>query len=88
MKVVYVKPLKESVTEDDLKECFKDFGEIERVKKIKDYAFIHYVERPDALKVNIFITVLRRILCDLCLVHRLPVWKGYNKSSCFRLSKH
>lgn len=54
MKVVYIKPLKESITEDELKNLFQGFGEIERVKKIKDYAFIHFLDRTHAMKVNHF----------------------------------
>uniref|UniRef100_A0A7E4UMD1 HnRNP-R, Q splicing factor family n=1 Tax=Panagrellus redivivus TaxID=6233 RepID=A0A7E4UMD1_PANRE len=50
VKVLYVKNLKEAVTEDKLTEMFKPYGEIERVKKIRDYAFIHYKNREDALK--------------------------------------
>ena len=29
---------------------FAPFGEIERIKKMKDYAFIHYKEREPAVK--------------------------------------
>lgn len=31
---------------------FSAYGEIERVKKIKDYAFVHFKERDNALKVS------------------------------------
>uniref|UniRef100_A0A1I7ZQJ0 Heterogeneous nuclear ribonucleoprotein Q n=1 Tax=Steinernema glaseri TaxID=37863 RepID=A0A1I7ZQJ0_9BILA len=50
VKVVYVRNLKESVSEERIKELFAPFGEIERVKKIRDYSFVHYVERESALK--------------------------------------
>ncbi|KAK0422246.1 hypothetical protein QR680_007460 [Steinernema hermaphroditum] len=50
VKVVYVRNLKESVTEERIKELFSGFGEIERVKKIRDYSFVHYVERESAIK--------------------------------------
>lgn len=39
-----------NVSEDQLKEKFKEYGAIERVKKLKDYAFIHFVQRDDAIK--------------------------------------
>lgn len=39
-----------SITEDQLKEKFSVYGTVERVKKLKDYAFIHFVERDDAVK--------------------------------------
>ena len=50
VKVLYVRNLKESVTEDKLKEIFSPYGEIERVKKVKDYAFVHYKEREPCIK--------------------------------------
>ncbi|KAL6732298.1 hypothetical protein Aduo_003072 [Ancylostoma duodenale] len=50
VKVLYVRNLKECVTEDKLKEIFSTFGEIERIKKIKDYAFVHFKEREPCLK--------------------------------------
>lgn len=50
VKVLYVRNLKEVITEDKLKELFGAFGEIERIKKIKDYAFIHFKERDPCMK--------------------------------------
>ncbi|KAI6234476.1 hypothetical protein M3Y99_00799400 [Aphelenchoides fujianensis] len=50
VKVLYVKNLKEAVTEEQLTEMFAPHGEIDRVKKIRDYAFVHYKERESALK--------------------------------------
>lgn len=52
MKVLYVRNLKEVVTEEKLKEIFTPFGEIERIKKIKDYAFVHFKEREPCVKVH------------------------------------
>uniref|UniRef100_A0A5S6Q5V9 RRM domain-containing protein n=1 Tax=Trichuris muris TaxID=70415 RepID=A0A5S6Q5V9_TRIMR len=49
-KTLYIRPVKESITEDILKEEFSKFGNIERVKRIKDYAFIHFSERDEAIK--------------------------------------
>lgn len=54
MKVLYVRNLKEIVTEEKLKEIFGPYGEIERIKKIKDYAFIHFKEREPCMKVLSF----------------------------------
>ena len=42
--------LKSDVTEEQLKEQFEPYGKIERVKKIKDYGFIHFEDRDDAVK--------------------------------------
>lgn len=51
VKVLYVKNIKETVTEEMLSGIFAIFGEIEKTKKVKDYAFIHYKERESVLKV-------------------------------------
>lgn len=53
MKVLYVKNLKPEVTEEMLKEEFVKHGSIDHVKRVKDYAFVHFDERDDALKVSI-----------------------------------
>ena len=42
--------LTQEVTEDMLKEEFGKHGTVERVKKIKDYGFIHFEERDGAIK--------------------------------------
>ena len=42
--------LTQEVTEDTLKEEFGKYGAVERVKKIKDYGFIHFEEREGAIK--------------------------------------
>lgn len=51
VKVLYVRNLKEAVTEEQLKEMFSAYGEVDRAKKIRDYAFIHFMEREPAIKV-------------------------------------
>ncbi|XP_037083416.1 heterogeneous nuclear ribonucleoprotein Q-like isoform X3 [Pollicipes pollicipes] len=50
VKVLYARNLTQECTEDALKQAFEVHGKIERVKKIKDYAFIHFEERENALK--------------------------------------
>jgi len=45
IKVLYCRNLPSLLTEEKLMEIFVQFGDIERVKKIKDYAFIHFVDR-------------------------------------------
>ena len=42
-------------TEEMLKEKFEEYGKVERVKKIKDYAFVHYEERDEAVNVSLWI---------------------------------
>jgi len=50
VKVLYVRNLTGEVSEEKLKESFESFGKVERVKKIKDYAFVHFDERDDAVR--------------------------------------
>lgn len=50
VKVLYVRNLVADVSEDQIREYFEKYGPIERVKKIKDYAFVHFTERDHALK--------------------------------------
>lgn len=50
VKVLYVRNLTQEVTEEKLKESFEAFGRVDRVKKIKDYAFVHFEERDSAVK--------------------------------------
>ena len=49
VKVLYVRNLTQEFTEERLKESFEIHGPIQRVKKIKDYAFVHFEERDDAV---------------------------------------
>jgi len=50
VKVLYVRNLTADVTEEQMKEKFGTFGKVERVKKIKDYGFVHFEERDDCVK--------------------------------------
>jgi Q family heterogeneous nuclear ribonucleoprotein R len=50
VKVLYVRNLTQRVTEEELKQAFQAKGAVERVKKIKDYAFVHFSVRDDAAK--------------------------------------
>lgn len=49
VKVLYVRNLKADISEDMLKEKFEEYGKVERVKKIKDYGFVHFEERDHAV---------------------------------------
>lgn len=49
VKVLYVKGLTKDIKEEDILASFMSFGSVERVKKIKDYAFVHFAERNQAL---------------------------------------
>jgi RNA recognition motif-containing protein len=50
VKVLYVKNLAGEVSEDEVKVLFEQYGKLERVRKMKDYAFIHFEEREACLK--------------------------------------
>ncbi|XP_006870700.1 PREDICTED: heterogeneous nuclear ribonucleoprotein Q isoform X2 [Chrysochloris asiatica] len=50
VKVLFVRNLANTVTEEILEKAFSQFGKLERVKKLKDYAFIHFDERDGAVK--------------------------------------
>lgn len=51
VKVLFVRNLASTVTEEILEKTFSQHGKLERVKKLKDYAFIHFEERESAVKV-------------------------------------
>lgn len=51
MKVLFVRNLATTVTEEILEKSFSEFGKLERVKKLKDYAFVHFEDRGAAVKV-------------------------------------
>ena len=50
VKVLYVKNLSSETTEEELKKAFEEYGKLEKVRKMKDYAFIHFDQRDDAVK--------------------------------------
>nr|XP_046153965.1 heterogeneous nuclear ribonucleoprotein Q-like isoform X4 [Oncorhynchus gorbuscha] len=50
VKVLFVRNLANNVTEEILEKSFGQFGKLERVKKLKDYAFVHFDERDAAVK--------------------------------------
>lgn len=49
VKVLYVRNLTAMVSEDKIRETFLEHGNVERVKKIKDYAFVHFEDRSQAV---------------------------------------
>lgn len=49
VKVLYVRNLTSEVSENDVKDVFLPYGNIERVRKVRDYAFVHFDKREDAL---------------------------------------
>lgn len=52
VKVLYVRNLTQDTSESVLKNFFEEHGKVERVKKLKDYAFVHFEDRDNAVKVN------------------------------------
>ena len=51
VRVLYVRNLMITTSEEQIKEIFERYksNAVERVKKLKDYAFVHFREREDAL---------------------------------------
>jgi len=49
VKVLYVRNLKTDVTEAMLRSVFEAHGAVEKVKKVKDYGFVHFADREAAL---------------------------------------
>ncbi|XP_048826415.1 RNA-binding protein 47-like isoform X5 [Brienomyrus brachyistius] len=51
VKILYVRNLMIETSEDTLRKIFSQFnpGCVERVKKIRDYAFVHFASRDDAV---------------------------------------
>lgn len=62
--MLYVRNLTQDCSEEKLKESFEQYGKIERVKKIKDYAFIHFEDRDNAVKVNNILITIGFNLCQ------------------------
>ncbi|XP_066279284.1 heterogeneous nuclear ribonucleoprotein R-like isoform X1 [Branchiostoma lanceolatum] len=50
VKVLYVRNLAVEAAEEIIQAKFEPYGTVERVKKIKDYAFVHFENREDAIK--------------------------------------
>lgn len=48
VKVLYVRNLLIDTPEEVLRTHFAKFGKVERIKKIRDYAFVHFVDRDGA----------------------------------------
>lgn len=49
VKVLYVRNLTAGISEEKLRDTFEEHGHVERVKKIKDYAFVHFEDRTQAV---------------------------------------
>lgn len=48
VKVLYIRNLMLTTTESQIEEVFSKLAPVERVKKIRDYAFIHFHSKEDA----------------------------------------
>ncbi|CAF90992.1 unnamed protein product, partial [Tetraodon nigroviridis] len=49
VKILYVRNLMLQTTEETIEKEFNSLKEVERVKKIRDYAFVHFAQREDAI---------------------------------------
>jgi len=81
--VLYVRNLTQDCSEEKLKESFEQYGKIERVKKIKDYAFIHFEDRDNAVKVRMILILIstfslhREFILNICM--RFYIFKAMNE---------
>ena len=65
--MLFVRKLATAVTEELLEKTFSQFGKLERVKKLKDYAFVHFEERDAAVKVGFFMLRSKQLyVCSFC----------------------
>lgn len=55
--MLYVKGLLPDVTEEMITERFEPYGKLDRVRKVKDYAFVHFAEREHCMQVSFTCTV-------------------------------
>lgn len=62
------------MTEELLEKTFAQFGKLERVKKLKDYAFVHFEERDAAVRVGVF-------CCFIFLFLTLESFKAASRAS-------
>lgn len=76
--MLFVRNLANSVTEEILEKAFSEYGSLERVKKLKDYAFIHFEERDGAVKVSARRSPQRvpAVTLTLCLLQALEEMNG------------
>ena len=61
--MLFVRKLATAVTEELLEKTFSQFGKLERVKKLKDYAFVHFEERDAAVKVGFSLLWTKNFAC-------------------------
>lgn len=80
VKVLFVRKLATAVTEELLEKTFSQFGKLERVKKLKDYAFVHFEERDAAVKVRLLRLSVRPARCLEFSVSRFSHGKFSHRS--------
>ena len=74
VKVLYVRNLKSDVTEEQLRDKFEEHGKVERVKKVKDYGFVHFEDRDNALRAmellngTVGVCVFSLLFCSLAVL--------------------
>ena len=66
VKVLCCRNLMALVTEESLRDMFERYGRVEEVKKIKDFAFVHFEKREELL-----------LVLNICLK---PSWRYHWKS--------
>ena len=68
--MLFVRNLANTVTEEILEKAFSQFGKLERVKKLKDYAFIHFDEEEEIQYIKYFKSKFTRIIIIVLNLYR------------------
>ena len=69
--MLYVRNLKSDVTEVMLRSAFEAHGSVEKVKKVKDYGFVHFADRESALAA---LNALNgTVMCSQSLPHHIVI---------------
>jgi heterogeneous nuclear ribonucleoprotein R len=54
VKALYIRDVPSTVTDANLQEKFEMYGKVDKIQKVKDFAFVHFDDRESAEKVNNF----------------------------------
>lgn len=65
VKVLYVRNLMLATTELRIEQVFSQYASVERVKKIRDYAFVHFLTREGALKAMKILNGILLVVIEL-----------------------
>jgi hypothetical protein len=73
VKVLYVRNLQLSTTEETIERIFSQYGEVERVKKLRDYCFVHFKTREEARKAINAMKGTLIMLINICVDYQQKI---------------